>query len=229
MLSDMMQDDWDSFVTSAPWFVRGKERMAKLVPLPARSLAPGTASLFPHLGLLMQCASVTGVTTDRGHYELFGWTRSDGKRFGWLCLPPSLAPPTDLHEAHRALLRSFGGIVDRFNEPDDTWLLNHWDALTEYAAASSDPEAYAAVFDGPIPINANEYYPIALEANGNTTLCHRQTGSILLFAPDHAFDHITVLAGCPDYTFYTINGVKNFREWVEKVAQQWAKYATCSN
>jgi hypothetical protein len=232
MRQEDAQTDWDAFVKSVTWFARGREQSANLVPLPTRGLATEAAELFPNLDLLLRSASVTEVsvetgrrrTRSRSRYELHGWARSDGKRFGWLCMPRSEVLSAPLYEDHRTLLRSFGGIVERFNQPDDTWLLNLNDALTERAAASVDPDAYAAVFDGPLPIDVEPYYPIAIEANGNTTLCHRESGEILLFAPDHSCDHITVLSGCPDYTFYTVDGARVFREWVETIAQQWLRH-----
>jgi hypothetical protein len=224
MRQEDSQADWDAFVKDVTWFARGREKTAKLSALPNRAFGAEAAELFPKLNVLLQRATITDVSLGREHYELYGWTSAVGVRFGWLCMPPSAEPSSRLHRSHRELLRSFGGIVERFNEPDDTWLLNLNDALTERVAASSDRGSYAAVFDGPVPIDSDAYYPIAIEANGNTTLCHRESGSILLFAPDHSFDHIAVLPGCPDYTFYTIRGVEELREWVETVAQQWSRH-----
>jgi hypothetical protein len=224
MRQEDTQSDWNAFVESVPWFARGKARTAKLARLPNRVLATDAAELFPKLNLLLQRASVAEVALGRECYELFGWTNARGERLGWLCMPPADMPSPGLHESHCALLRCFGGIVERFNEPEDTWLLNLNEALTERVATSADPDAYAAVFDGPLPINAESYYPIAIEANGNTTLCHRESGQVLLFAPDHSFDHVTVLQGCPDYTLYTVNGAGNLRDWVETIAQQWLQH-----
>jgi hypothetical protein len=46
-------------------------------------------------------------------------------------------------------------------------------------------------------------------------------GDVPLFAPDHSFNHVVPLAGCPEYTLYRINGAAGFVEWVETVAKQW--------
>ena len=45
---------------------------------------------------------------------------------------------------------------------------------------------------------------------------------VLLWAPDHAYEHIRPLEGCPEYTLYRIDRVPDFRYWVETVAGQWA-------
>src|ERR1700722_8153090 len=76
-----------------------------------------------------------------------------------------------------------------------------------------------------LPIEPIEYYSIAREANGNATLCHRVSGQLLMFAPDHCFEHLTELEGCPEYTLYTINGAGTFCDWVNAVALQWLAHA----
>jgi hypothetical protein len=142
---------------------------------------------------------------------------------------PKADIPNDIHGNHMELLNSFGGIIERFNEPDNTWLLNHNDALTgrealhdvgfinDYAWAFSD-----AGVD--LPIRLIDYYSLAREANGNTTLCHRKTGHILLFAPDHAFNFVVPFDGCPEYTLYRINGVVTLGDWVDTIARQWLRH-----
>jgi len=145
-----------------------------------------------------------------------------------LCRAPSAEPASNLHPAHATLLRAFGGIVERANEPEGTWLSNQNEVLTEREAsndASFIKEDYAWAFrptPGRVPIAVRDYYSIAREANGNDTLCHRRDGTILLFAPDHAFRHVTPLAGCPPYTLYTLKGAKRFADWVGVIARQWS-------
>jgi hypothetical protein len=192
--------------------------------------SPWVAASFPHLAELLALASVTDVSVNATRYELLVWDSSDGDRVGWLCLPPSANSPHNLHEDHRKLLASFGGIVERFNEPDDTWLLNLNDALSEREASHDARfiEDYRWAFEDAgltLPIEPSQYYSIAREANGNSTLCHRVSGQVLKFAPDHCFDHLTQLEGCPEYTLYRINGVATFRDWVDAVAVQWLGHA----
>ena len=72
-----------------------------------------------------------------------------------------------------------------------------------------------------LPIQPSDYYSIAREANGNTTLCHRTTGHVILFAPDHAFDFVVPFDGCSEYALYNLNGIVTLRDWVDVVARQW--------
>lgn len=222
----MAVNDWAEFTNDVSWFVKQNAAVEVSAPRKSRSLTATAAAKFPELNTLLSQALVTDVIVDRGHYELFAWNSTEGYRLGWLCLPPSRNVSPNLHEDHRTLLASFGGIVERFNEPSGTWLLNMNDALTEREASREVIflQDYSWAFDDvglTLPIEPDKYYSIVCEANGNTTLCHRLTGQLLMFAPDHCFKHITKLAGCPDYTLYTINGAETFRDWVSTVSSQW--------
>jgi hypothetical protein len=157
---------------------------------------------------------------------LLAWDSADGHRLGWLCFPPTQTAAQHFQDDHRNLLACFGGIIERFNEPEDTWLLNLNDALTEREASHDGRfiQDYKWAFDEAglaLPIEPTEYYSIAREANGNATLCHRTSGKVLMFAPDHCFEHLKVLEGCPEYTLYTIQGAATFRDWVNAIALQW--------
>jgi hypothetical protein len=131
-----------------------------------------------------------------------------------------------VHPAHLALLREFGGVIERNIDEPMTWLMDCNDALT--ANAATQTAAFLTDYDwmvedrpGGWPIDLNAYYAICQEANGNTTLCHRVTGDVILFAPDHDFDHVEVLDGCPPYSLYRIPAAATFVDWVEEVARQW--------
>lgn len=222
--------DWAAFTESVPWFLDRDAAVEVCAPRKSHALSPLAATLFPQLGRLLVEALVTDVAVNGVRYELLAWDSPDGDRLGWLCLPPSKNAPRNLHDDHRKLLGSFGGIVERFNEPEDTWLLNINGALTEREAShdGSFIQDYRWAFDDAgltLPIDPTEYYSIAREANGNATLCHRVSGQVLMFAPDHCFEHLTELEGCPDYTLYTINGAATFRDWVNVVALQWLAQA----
>lgn len=223
-------NDWENFLAAVPWFVDRAAAVELFRQHEPRRLAPSSVQLFPSLAKLLATALRTDVSVNGARYELLAWDSHDGDRFGWLCEPPARIVPNNLHEDHRALLASFGGIVERFNEPEDTWLLNLNVALTKREAAhdASFIENYMWAFEDAgltLPIDPSNYYSIAREANGNTTLCHRESGHVLLFAPDHCFTHLTKLEGCPEYTLYEISGAATFRDWVNAVAAQWLSHA----
>ena len=223
-------NDWVEFTEAVPWFLNRDAAVEVATRRKTRTLSPLAATLFPPLAKLLAMGSVTEVSVNGRQYELVAWDSTNGHRFGWLCLRPSANAPQDLHEDHRKLLASFGGIAERFNEPEDSWLLNLHDALTEREAShdASFIEDYKWAFDYAgvtLPIELSEYYSIAREANGNHTLCQRVSGEVLMFAPDHSFHHLTELEGCPEYTLYRINAGATFRDWVNAVAVQWLGHA----
>jgi len=210
------------------WFLGPREKASVHALRPAGSWSGGAGfhKLFRALSELLRAAEVTELTVKGEAHVLFTWDGSSNPR-SWLCRAPVSEPARTLHPAHATLLRSFGGIVERANEPEDTWLLNQNEVLTEREASydASFIKDYAWAFretPGRIPIAVRDHYSIAREANGNDTLCHRRDGTILLFAPDHAFHHVRRLAGCPPYTLYTLNGARRFADWVNVIARQWS-------
>jgi hypothetical protein len=219
-------NDWNAFTQSVPWFANGASGAEVSESRNAYGLSSKNEKLFPKLAELLERATVTDVSLKNGRYHLLAWGSSDQRRMGWLCLLPSQETPNNLYSDHKLLLKDFGGIVERFDEPEHTWLLNLNEALTQKEASydGSCVEAYQWAFDDAgleLPIQPKDYYSIAREANGNMTLCHRVNGHVLMFAPDHSFEHLTPLKGCPEYTLYEIEGAATFRDWVNAVARQW--------
>ena len=226
--------DWEAFKDDVTWFPSAKARVGETVesggsvPMPSDEFT----ALFPTLRDLLAAARLTPVTVKKKEYHLLAWEGASGMPIGWLCDAPSVSVPHGLFREHVLLLGVFGGIGVCFNEPEDTWLLNLNAALTLDIAKS--PEWIATEWIatwGPfregnqhLPLDMKDFYTIALEANGNETLCHRTTGDVLLFAHDHSFDHVVPLENCPDYTFYRIPSAPRFRDWVERVASQWSRH-----
>ena len=219
-----MNPYWTAFIDDVPWFLAKGARVTASDAAPPGSWSSSAtfARAFPTLDHLLRSAHVSDVVIDEQAYTLFSWPGQSGTP-AWLCASPPEPVPAAVCTEHRLLLESFGGVVERAEEPE-SWLLNHTEALTASEAGhdASFLANYAWAFpDGKFPIDMSAYYSIAREANGNTTLCHRHTGGVLLFAPDHSFDHVRPLRGCPEYTLYELRDAATFREWVEIVAAQW--------
>jgi hypothetical protein len=223
-----MNQHWASFLDDVPWFLDPGETAHPGDTEPPGAWAPQSpafARLFPQFTAALSKAHVTPVSSTRGDFLLFGWPRGSGLLHAWLSPRPGVSDPDALHPEHRILLTAFGGIVERANE-GEWWLLNHEDALTEREARNDGTfiREYADLFGKGahgIPIDLKQFYSIAREANGNTTLCHRVTGEVVLFAPDHDFSHVEIYPGCPPYTLYRLPDAPHFSAWVETVAGQW--------
>lgn len=215
---------WSRFVKEVPWFV---EPGQEVVVGEGRPWSGRSADNLPVLSSLLERAKVTPVVIGGLDYELLTWGES-GERGGWLCLPPHQDPHAPVHPIHQVFWSLCGGIVERFREPESWW--NNQNSVLTAEAAETDLSAcledYSWLWtdDGlDIPIRAADYYVVAVEANGNLTLSHRVSGQILLFAPDHAYDGVTELPGCPPYSLMTIDEVPDLASWIDVSAAAWTR------
>jgi hypothetical protein len=217
---------WEAFADDIPWFINDRSvDVGPLLPPGSTTLSSAISKLVPRFARLIGGAHTSRVVIDREPFMLFSWETS-ASVLAWLAPRPEPAA-RGLYPPHDALLAEFGGITERGGEFDDQWLLNTTQSLTwrEAQHDASFIRDYAGAFEGVpngIPIDLHAYYSLSREANGNCTLCHRTTGDVLLFAPDHSFDFVTPLEGCPEYTLYRLRGAPRFEDWVEVVAEQWA-------
>lgn len=215
-------NDWQQFLDDVPWFLQPDEMAVVGTQAP---WARGNVEELPNLSALLSEATVTPISIGAAVYELLAWGTL-GSRRGWLCLPPLPNERHRVHDAHQRLWTVCGGIVEPFGEPE-SWWNNQNEVLTASAARTplSDVLAdYAWMWEWDglrLPIDPEEYYVVAVEANGNLTLAHRMSGQLLLFAPDHAFDGVTPLPGCPPYSLLTIDEIPDLATWIESCAAAW--------
>ncbi|MEU4235805.1 hypothetical protein [Actinoplanes sp. NPDC026619] len=214
--------DWEQFCAEVTWFLEDGQTAVTGAPAPW-TRAPIAA--LPELSELLRSATLTPVSVAGEDYELLAWGPADDRR-GWLCRPPREAGDDAVTDAHQAFWQVCGGLIETFGAPT-TWWENQDQVLTidavrlEVANFLID---YGWIWanDGlEVPIDAGDYYAAAVEANGNLTLAHRKDGRLLLFAPDHAFDGVTPLPGCPPYSLLTIDAVPDLITWIEVCAAAW--------
>lgn len=216
-------DDWQAFVADCTWFLH-PDRTAQVGE--SRRWSRGPVEGLPVLSALLAQATVTPVRVADERFELLAWG-PQARRRGWLCEPPRADSSDALHPLHRRLLSVCGGIVERFGEPD-SWWLNHdevWTVSAAELALAPVLEAYGWLWDDEgltVPIEPSRFYPVAVEANGNLTLVHRDRGGLLLFAPDHALEGVTPLPGCPPYSLMTVDDVPDLACWLEVCAAAWS-------
>jgi hypothetical protein len=213
--------DWQPFLDDVSWFLQPGDS-ADVGD--SRPWSRGPADALPELSALLNLTTVTPVHVGDRAYELLAWGPPDQRR-GWLCHPPRHADES-VSEIHQSFWRVCGGIVERFNEPW-TWWTNQNDILTLEATSLRVADVltrYAWIWhddDLEVSINADEYYVVAEEANGNLTMAHRCDGRLLLFAPDHDFTGVTPLGGSPPYSLLTIDDVPDLKTWIEVCAAAW--------
>lgn len=215
-----VMSDWARFVDEVSWFVEPGQTVIVGDALPWSR--PPIAGL-PVLSGLLRSTTLTPVSVEGKAYELLAWGLPESRR-GWLCLPPRDGDA--IVEIHKLFWQVCGGIVETFGAPA-TWWSNQDEVLTANAAGLQVADvltSYAWIWEEEgltAPINADEYYAAAVEANGNVTLAHRQDGKLLLFAPDHSFAGVTPLTGCPPYSLHTIDEVPDLATWIEVCAAAW--------
>lgn len=210
--------DWEQFLDEVPWIRRDET----VVVGEAQPWNRGPIQGLPVLSSLLESATITRVSVAGEPHELLAWGPRTDRR-GWLCRPPRRHVSDEVHPLHRVFWSVCGGITEWMGEPGYWWQAQ--ECVLTVSAARTDP---AEVLDAcrwlwedaglAMPIKPADYYPAAVEANGNLTLVHRQNGQILLLAPDHAFDGVTPLPGCPPYSLYTIDDVPDLASWIETSA-----------
>ncbi|GAB2583133.1 hypothetical protein [Kribbella endophytica] len=227
-------NDWQHALAGSPWLAHTTKSVELGTPHPwDRQPVPS----LPQLSHLLQTARVTPLVLNGAPHELLAWDLSDGTTTGWLCAepsPPPAAPPAPpigtpalpVPEVLHDLWRATGGVVDYWNDLEN-WMSSHNGALTVELADTVAAELVADAAwvweqDGlTLPFDPAEYGVLAEEAGGILTLFHRVSGEVLMFAQDHNFDHLEVLDGCLEYTFYRIPAAPDVAAWVETVAGQW--------
>ncbi|WP_026404941.1 hypothetical protein [Actinomadura rifamycini] len=216
--------DWELFLQEVSWFLEPGDGV---VVGESRPWDRGSAEGLPELSALLDSATLTPVSVGDAACELLAWGPSDGRR-GWLCRPPEDVDGASYPQVQGSFWTLCGGMVERFGEPS-TWWCNQDQVLTAEVArirVSNVLADYAWLWENDglkIPIDPDEYYAVAVEANGNLTLAHRDSGRLLLFAPDHAFDDVTPLDGSPPYSLLTIDGVPDLAAWIEVCAAAWRR------
>ncbi len=223
--------DLVDFLEEVPWVFTDSNKI-NLLKEKTFECSQEFEAAFPALTNLLKKASIIEFNYGSKNFELFGWINADSESFGWLCVKPEAVNRFDkqLHPDHFLLLEYFGGIIERWNEPEDTWLVNLNSAFTYEDAASGFNGNEELLYEScqqdkvEMEIEPEDFNSFAFEANGNVTMYHNQTGKVLMYASDHFFDFITPYKNYPEYTLYQITNCRTFKEWVETVSIQWINH-----
>lgn len=232
--NNMKNHDFDTFKQECSWFIQQTDsiELTELKP----EYEEHFINTFPILYQLLLKARVTQLTLRKiekkkelvNHYRLYAWDTLDGHRAGWLCKIEANASAIMLLPEHQLLIDNMGGILESYwQEPESDKLTDNQNFLfikSECELMSKEDRAYYFEIceeEGCQPIDTKSFLAFAVEANGNSTYYDLQTDNVFLFASDHAFDNITSVEGQPEYTFYTIDNVNNFTDYVELLAKQW--------
>ena len=219
-----MESDTSKFLEYCSWFGQGRREQISVNHLQhPESIWDSLPINCTSLKVLLKRARIARITLDT-HFLLFSWDSKAGETFGWLAKEYTEYPDW-LYSTHKSILRSMGGIIESFSLPENSWLLNQDFVLAPPSHKDcQELHEYDWIFEDEgleNPIDLTEFYAIAQESNGNTTICHRNTGEVLLFAPDHSFSYLERYDYCPEFSYYRIANAHTFEEWIEAVADQY--------
>ena len=222
-----MNKDFEAFREDISWFINQSDEVDFLDAAKELGLSEKFQKTFPVLTELIQQARILNLTINSQLYRLFSWTNKDDLSCGWLNKIEENANTTlNLIEEHRLLLSEIGGIQESYNQPEPS-LCNNQNFMfieSECSAGIGDWNiSYEKMCndENKSQIDYKDFICFVQEANGNLTLYNPKNKEIFLFAPDHCFDNVEVVANQPEYTFYKINNITNFVDYVETLATEW--------
>jgi hypothetical protein len=163
---------------------------------------------------------------------LYGWNTSKNNSCGWLCKLENYQSDLNLLFEHRLLTNTIGGIKEVWDEFDeiektDDFTLNQNFLFIQSMCSKGigfNKDSYLSLCNkqDKKPLNNfDELIKFSQEANGNMTLYDSVNGEVYLHARNHYFDYVINIESQPEYTFYKIIGVKTFKDFVEKIAENW--------
>jgi len=232
----MENTDFGIFKKECPWFI---EQMDKIELKGSKVEYTGNfPETYPLLFKLFSKARIVEIILTRTkkkkevvyNYRLFSWDTKNGNTAGWLCKIESDKSIIEILPEHQLLIDNIGGIQESYEQCSESEKLtdnqNFLFIKSECESESEDKDWEDYYLDickeeNLNPLDTDNFLAFAVEANGNTTYYDLKTKKVFLFAPNHCFDNITEIKNQPEYTFYTINEVSDFVEYVEKLARQW--------
>lgn len=224
-----MNLDFETFKKDINWFIRPNDLVTLYDTESVLNLSDNFTSTFPKLSQLIQKARKLEFSVNNNPYRLFSWTNKYNKSCGWLTKIE--LEDTDnivLAKEHELLLKEIGGISESYHQPEPA-LTNNQDYLFLKSACITGIGEWEEYYENLCeeehkqPIQYNDFICFALEVNGNMTMYEKNSGKVLLFAHDHWFENVDPLEDQPEYTFYTIQDVDNFVDYVEKIAEEWSE------
>ncbi len=221
----MKNNDLETFKKNVSWFIKPYDNVE--INSTIISLDENFETEFPKLTQLVSKARVSDLTIITKPYKLLAWDCKDGGICGWLNkFEPDTISDIDIIPEHKLLLKNIGGIVESFNEPENTLSLNQNFLFikSQCSKGIGDWNEYYEMLceEENLPqIDYSNFISFVQEANGALTLYDKNTNQVYLFSHDHSFENVDFLENQPQYTFHKIKGIQTFKDYVETLADQW--------
>jgi hypothetical protein len=230
----MENTDFEIFKKECSWFIQQTDKIE--IKETDMECSEDFSKTFPVLFQLLSKARVADVVLTRTkngketvhNYRLYSWKTKNGNAAGWLCRIENDNSALEILPEYQLLVDNIGGIEESYGQECEIEKLtdNQNFLFIKSECQTIDNDLKKVYLDECAeenlkPLDTDNFISFVFEANGNTTFYDLKTKKVLLFAQDHDFDYVTEVENQPEYTFYTINGINTFVDYVEKLAQQW--------
>jgi hypothetical protein len=224
--------DFEEFKRNISWFVKSQDKIEFLNTDFGFEPSEEFQNTFPKLSSLVREARILNLKINDQLYRLLSWTNKDNASCGWLnIIETNIEPAIELIDEHKMLLNEIGGIQESYNQPEPS-LSNNQNFLFIASLCLKGIGGWDSYYDdmckeyGKPKISYEGFVCFVQEANGDVTVYDPITKAVLLFSHDHCFDNVEFMENQPKYTFHTINGINNFVDYVEKLAEEWINEIT---
>ncbi|MCD0489939.1 hypothetical protein LPB86_16980 [Pedobacter sp. MC2016-14] len=222
-----MNIDFETFKNEISWFFDQSDEVEFLDSVKEIHLSDNFENTFPVLTALLKQARVLNLKINNQLFKLFSWTNKDGSSCGWLNkIEKEDISELQLIEEHKLLLKEIGGIQESYHQPEES-LCNNQNFMFIESECSLGIGGFEEYYEemcneeGKEPIDFKHFICFVEEANGNATVYNPKSKDVFLFAQDHCFENVESVENQPEYTFYKINDVNNFVDYVETLASEW--------
>ena len=223
----MKNPDFEEFKNDISWYLEPTDNVELTDVEDNIYLSDEFQTIFPNLTKLVRKARIQNLKINNLPFKLLSWTNIDDESCGWLSkIEPESISDINISKEHQILLNAIGGIEESYNQPEPC-LANNQDFLFTKSKCSKGIGDWNVYYDAmcteynKTKIDTSNYISFVQEANGALTFYNPKNNEVLLFSPDHCFDDVEFLEDQPEYTFHTIDGIKNFNDYVEKLAEEW--------
>ncbi|MEO1436241.1 MAG: hypothetical protein AAFV80_11945 [Bacteroidota bacterium] len=189
---------------------------------------------FPMVHQLLSRARVTELEIDEYPYRLYAWDTKTDATCGWLCrMEKDIDTDLPLIEEHLLFCDEVGGLEESWDEFDELESTDGYSIAMNFMFTVSRCSAGMGSFEEPYLLACTQqgltplpYYEelitFAKEGNGDRRTYAPATGNVLLLLHDTDLEYVTPVPDQPEDSFYTVNGVAHFCDFVENLARQWS-------